>query len=223
MILGGVVGGTAGGDTMGSIFGDQMSYFQTDAWWRSDLWIVVMVFVAVGVFFGSFNMASSTAISRQGQTFQTTKLIPVATHRQLVAWVFPGISVSGVLWMITILFIGAFLQFSPGLMLAATIIGWISTYTVHMAGICVDMKYPTLTWTNETQAVKNSKSAMIGMFGSMGLAGIFVAFGFLFNSVTNGNSAITSSFLLLFALGLAVFFTWLAQKMASKLLQRVEI
>ncbi len=223
MILGGVVGGTAGGDTMGSIFGDQMSYFQTDAWWRSDLWIVVMVFVAVGVFFGSFNMASSTAISRQGQTFQTTKLIPVATHRQLVAWVFPGISVSGVLWMITILFIGAFLQFSPGLMLAATIIGWISTYTVHMAGICVDMKYPTLTWTNETQAVKNSKSAMIGMFGSMGLAGVFVAFGFLFNSVTNGNSAITSSFLLLFALGLAVFFTWLAQKMASKLLQRVEI
>ena len=85
------------------------------------------------------------------------------------------------------------------------------------------MKYPTLTWTNETQAVKNSKSAMIGMFGSMGLAGIFVAFGFLFNSVTNGNSAITSSFLLLFALGQAVFFTWLAQKIASKLLQRVEI
>ena len=223
MILGGIIGGTAGGAAMDSFFDDQIAYFLSDAWWRSDLWIVVMVFVAAGVFFGSFNMASSTAISRQGQTFQTTKLIPAAAHRQLIAWVFPGISVSGTLWLLTILVIGTFLKFSPLLILVAAIIGWNSTYMVQMAGICIDMKYPTLNWTRENQAVKNSKSAMIGMFGSMGLAGVFVAFGFLLNSVTNGNSAITSSFLLVLALGLTAFFTWLAQRMASELLERVEI
>jgi ABC-2 type transport system permease protein len=223
MILGGFVGGTAGGDSMGSLFGDQMAYLQTDAWWRSDLWIVVMVLVAAGIFFGSFNMASSTAISRQGQTFQTSKLIPAAPHRQLIAWVFPGISVSGLLWLLTILFIGTFLKFSPLLMLAATIIGWISCYTVQMAGICIDMKYPTLSWTSENQAVKNSKSAMIGMFGSMGLAGVVVALSFLLNAVTQGNSAITSAFMLAFALGLAGFFTWLARRMAAELFRHVEI
>ncbi|MDD2426991.1 MAG: hypothetical protein PHR78_00830 [Eubacteriales bacterium] len=223
MILGGVVGATSGGASMDALFGEQMVYFQTDAWWRSDLWIVMMVLIAVGIFFGSFNMASSTAISRQGQTFQINKLIPVSSHKQLIAWIFPGVSVSAVLWVITVLFIGSFLKFSWGLMLVAIVIGGISTYMVQMAGICIDMKYPTLTWTNETQAVKNSKSAMIGMFGSMGLAGVVVGLGFLLNSVSNGNSAVSSAVLLLLALGLTVFFTWLAQRMASKLFQRIEI
>ena len=108
-------------------------------------------------------------------------------------------------------------------MLAATIIGWISCYTVQMAGICIDMKYPTLSWTSENQAVKNSKSAMIGMFGSMGLAGVVVALSFLLNAVTQGNSAITSAFMLAFALGLAGFFTWLARRMAAELFRHVEI
>lgn len=223
MILGGVVGGTAGGDSMESLFGEQMKYFQTDAWWRSDLWVVIIVFIAVGIFFGSFNMASSTAISRQGQTFQISKLIPLASHKQLIAWVFPGISISSALWLISILFIGSFLQFTWPLMLLTIVVGWISTYIVQMGGLCIDMKYPTLSWTNETQAVKNSKSAIIGMFGSMGLAGIVVALGFLLNSVTNGNSAVTSATLLLFALGLALFFTCLAKRLASRLLQHVEI
>ena len=55
MILGGLIGGTAGGDSIDSLFGEQLAYFKTDAWWRSDLWVVMIVFIAVGIFFGSFN------------------------------------------------------------------------------------------------------------------------------------------------------------------------
>ncbi len=223
MILGGLIGGTAGGDSIDSLFGEQLAYFKTDAWWRSDLWVVMIVFIAVGIFFGSFNMASSTAISRQGQTFQISKLIPVASNKQMIAWVFPGIAISSILWLLSVLIIGSFLQFSWLLILVAVIVGWISTFTVQMGGLCIDMKYPTLNWTTEIQAVKNSKSAMIGMFGSMGLAGSIVALGFLVNSVTNGNSLITSTVLLLFTLGLALFFTYLAKRLAASLLQQLEI
>jgi flagellar biogenesis protein FliO len=94
---------------------------------------------------------------------------------------------------------------------------------VQVAGVCIDMKYPSLTWTNETQAVKNSKSSIIGMFGSMGLAGLVIGLGFLVNFLSKGNSIITSVSLLVISLGLTLFFTWLARRMARNLFKRVEI
>ena len=223
MILGFVVGGSASGTEFEQMLQQPQLYFQTDNWWRSDLWVVMMVLIAVGIFFGSFNMASSTAISRQGQTFQISKLIPVSSDKQLIAWLFPGTSISAAIWIVMLVLFGSYFSFSWPLLFLALFIGLVNTYMVQVAGVCIDMKYPSLTWTNETQAVKNSKSSIIGMFGSMGLAGLVIGLGFLVNFLSKGNSIITSVSLLVISLGLTLFFTWLARRMARNLFKRVEI
>ncbi len=223
MILGFVVGGSASGAEFEQMLQQPKLYFQTDNWWRSDLWVVMMVLIAVGIFFGSFNMSSSTAISRQGQTFQISKLIPVSSDKQLISWLFPGTFISAAIWFVMLVLFASYFSFSWPLLLLALFIGLVNTYMVQVAGVCIDMKYPSLNWTNETQAVKNSKSSIIGMFGSMGLAGLVIGLGFLINYLSNRNSIITSVCLLFISLGLTLFFTWLARRMARNLFKRVEI
>jgi ABC-2 type transport system permease protein len=139
--------------------------------------VIVLVFLAIGIFITASNMITSTAISREGRNLFFMKYIPVEYGKQLLAKVLAGAAMGlvGILIMVPVaLYLIGIKPYVAAIGLAASIPG---IFFSSIIGLIVDVAMPKLNWDTEQKAVKQNFNGVIAIFGSMGLGALIVFLG----------------------------------------------
>ena len=146
--------------------------------------IIFMVALSVGLFLGSMNMISTTAISREGQNLYFMKMIPMDFMMQLHAKAMSGILFSVLGLVITLAIILFFVSLKPLIILGILIFSLISILFINYFGLLVDVIRPKLVWESEQGAVKQNLNALFTFIPAMAINFliIFLVFKGYFNS-----------------------------------------
>ena len=117
---------------------------------------------------------TSSMISLEGKTFNILKSLPIKPSKIILSKVY-----TAVLIMIPIILIGdliVFIKFQFNILeiLMILIASVILPLVAEMMGIIVNLKYPKMNASNDTEVVKQSTSSMIAVLGGMILTGITI-------------------------------------------------
>ena len=127
----------------------------------------IMVLFAVGVcMLLGMNDMTAASVSLEGRSLWIMQMLPVDTHKMLMAKAAVQIILSGAASLICSLCIIAVVK--PGLYDAVIFILLVLIYTVALSffGLVLNLKRPNLTWTSETAPIKQSLAVTMALFGS---------------------------------------------------------
>ena len=127
------------------------------------------------------------------------------------------------IWLILTLGLTVFLSASWFFGLIVFFTAWLNAYLVQMTGFYTDMVFHLLDWTNEIQAVKNTKGALVTSLGMFAYLGLLTGFSFLVLRLSGGRSAVTAVSIFLFALIFSIWISFLVVKRAGRLFRAIDI
>ncbi|TYQ16462.1 UNVERIFIED_CONTAM: ABC-2 type transport system permease protein [Acetivibrio alkalicellulosi] len=132
--------------------------------------------LAVMILTSSMNIVASTSLSREGQCFWISKIIPVSPRQQILSKFYHGIAIS----LAGIVFIGllmvVFLNVSILKLPVLFIIALMSSAIITILDLIIDLINPKLNWTNPHEAVKTNLNGLFGLIISMGYFGFITVF-----------------------------------------------
>ncbi|MGI6508116.1 MAG: putative ABC transporter permease subunit [Saccharofermentanales bacterium] len=191
--------------------------------WQDSIWIIVLIVGGIAAFFSGTALLSASAISRQGATFNISKIIPVPLRTQVLAWLTPGFTLLTAIWIIITVALAIFLRMPLSLALLVFAVALINSYSMQLLGFWVDMKSPLLTWSNEIEAVKNTRAGTVSSLGDFAYIGISVGFAFLVRKLATGNNLVVGIAVIALYVLVAVILTFLVTRTARRLFQTVEL
>ncbi len=157
------------------------------------------------------NLITASSVSLEGETLWLVRSLPVGTDRIFYAKILLHITVTAVPALLCTLVLSILLKL--GLWLTAFVCLACVSFVLltAVAGLVINLKFPNLHWTNEVAAVKQSLSALAGMFLGFGLVALLVGGYFLFGKYLPaiGYLAIVSGILLVAA---ALLWVWLKKR-----------
>ncbi|MDR3071968.1 MAG: hypothetical protein LBU41_00560 [Clostridiales Family XIII bacterium] len=133
---------------------------------------------------GVFNILSASLISLEGKSLWIAKSIPVPIRTIITSKVCTHLIVSGLPCLVAS--ICAIIAFADGVTDCLIILlpPQVASALMAVCGVAVNLNHPKLEWTNEIYAVKQGASAMITMFGAMGLVvGLSLVYAILLQSI----------------------------------------
>ncbi|MBR6252944.1 MAG: hypothetical protein IKR04_03805 [Clostridia bacterium] len=137
------------------------------------------VYLAILIGLSFMTSITSSSISLEGKTFNISKSLPVKEDKMLLAKVLMSdiITIPAVL-ICDIIFL---FSFEVSILDAVLIIlaSFIAPSIAAVFGLIVNLKYPKMNASSDTEVVKQSTSSMVAVFGGMFLAGVFVAITFV--------------------------------------------
>lgn len=125
--------------------------------------LVISIGVIIVGFLCIMNMASPTAVSREGKDSYFSKFIPVPYRLQVISKLLPGLFLSFVALVITLVLTVFLFKIEPFALIAIFVISLISIAAFNMLGLFVDILFPKLDWDDETAAVKRNMNVGIQM------------------------------------------------------------
>lgn len=128
-----------------------------------------------GLLFASFNLTSSTALSREGKNYTFMKYIPVSYKIQMLAKISSGIIFSLLMMIFTF---GFAIYLFPYLPLHYYIIMIISSIVAlvffNFIALILDFIHPKLIWDNEAEAVKQNFFSMFSMLIAIAICALLI-------------------------------------------------
>lgn len=121
------------------------------------------------LFVGSMTSISSSSISLEGKTMNITKSLPIKEKTILNSKIITCFMIElPFLLFSSILF---FIKFRPSLLyiILILLIDLLTIFISANIGLIVNLKYPKMNFTNDTEVVKQSMSSMISVFVGMGI------------------------------------------------------
>lgn len=159
----------------------------------------------------AMNDMAAPSISLEGKSLWLLQALPVAPRRILHA----KLSVQLLLTFIPALFCcicaEIVLPYSALESLLVLLLPLVYVIFSALFSLCVGLKLPNLTWTNELAPIKQGASVMLAVFGGMGYA-IVLAGGFLLGGYHMGTIAYLSIFTLLTAVASLLLYLWLRNR-----------
>lgn len=122
--------------------------------------------IAVFALVFSPTLTSSIAISsvaREGMTFWENKLIPVSSKTQVLARFLFSMLLNLPIGIVTAIVLGIMLEISLWPLVFGILAGVGYVMFFNSVDHLLDLRFPNLQWTNEMQAVKNSKGIAISV------------------------------------------------------------
>jgi ABC-2 type transport system permease protein len=183
----------------------------------------LMLFAGVvcsGFISSSMNSVCCTAISREGENFNTLKYFPVSIIKQLDAKIAAGV----ILCMISNLLMVTLITFVLNLPLYITTLLVVcsipSTVTTCIMGMLFDLRKPKLHWDNEQQAVKQNMNVVYNMLAAVIMAVMVVAVftGLIFTPLRDW---IIVSLLVTLCSAVAVLLYFLLKKRSNKMIEKI--
>ena len=142
--------------------------------------LAYLIVLVIGVFFTSFSLAASTAISREGNNAWVMKAIPVSYFKQINVKVFFA-SVLDLLGVVIIATIPICLLKIPLYYAACVLIPLtIIIFIINYINILMDLKRPRIKWNEESVAVKQNLNTFISILLTMTISGVLGIIAFLF-------------------------------------------
>ena len=128
-----------------------------------------VIFYFFILFVGVMTSISSSSISLEGKTMNITKSLPISEKMILQSKILTCFAIELPFIMFSdILF---FIMFKPSLsyIILITILSFVVILLTACIGLIANLKYPKMNASNDTEVVKQSMSAMIGVFSGMGI------------------------------------------------------
>jgi ABC-2 type transport system permease protein len=175
----------------------------------------VALFAVILAFFGSANSLSASLVSLEGRNLWIVKSVPVPERTILRSKILAHLISSSLPCL--------FASVCAGTVLAASLTDWLLLLIVPQTiialnavmGLMLNLHFPKLDWTNEIYVVKQGISAMITMFGSMGiLIGLGLLYMFVLAAVLSITAYLWVCGALFFAAG-ACAYAWLMKNGAK--------
>ncbi len=142
--------------------------------------IIAMLLAVIVCAVASMNMISAASVSLEGENLWIARSMPVRTEMILLAKASFHFLATAIPALFAAVFLGIYYRLGVGYTLAAvTVVVAFSAYAAFF-GLLVNLKMPNLHWTNELVAVKQSFSAVVGMFTEWGALLLLVGGYFLF-------------------------------------------
>lgn len=126
----------------------------------------MMILFAAGVcMLSSMNDMAAASVSLEGRSLWIMQMLPVDTHKILMAKAAVQMILSGAASLICSLCIIVVVK--PGVYEAAIFLLLVLIYTAasSLFGLVLNLKRPNLTWTSETAPVKQSMAVTVALFG----------------------------------------------------------
>lgn len=128
-----------------------------------------LLFYTIILFAGMLTSITSSSISLEGKTINITKSLPVSEKTILNSKILMALTIELPFILISIiLFI---IKFTPNITYTISLIllGLIVPTLTAIIGLLVNLKYPKLNFSSDTEVVKQSLSSMISIFTGMGI------------------------------------------------------
>lgn len=135
------------------------------------------VFVGLGglalmILASSMNIVSSTAVSREGQTFWISKVIPVSPKLQVMAKLIHGLVISFMGILIIGIIMAAVLKYPLIKLPILVILAIMGALVIIILDLIIDLIHPKLDWTNPHEAVKTNLNGLFGLIAAMLFMGV---------------------------------------------------
>ncbi len=130
------------------------------------------IFIQLIIFVGCMTSITSSSISLEGKSFNITKSLPVKAEKILLSKIIMSNVITLPLMILSdLIFIIRFkLSFvDTSLILAFTFI--VPTFTAIL-GLIINLKYPKMNASSDTEVVKQSMSTMLSVFAGMAIFAI---------------------------------------------------
>ncbi|NLJ40190.1 MAG: hypothetical protein GX352_01050 [Clostridiales bacterium] len=138
---------------------------------------LIFVFIVLGImiFGSSMNMISCTSLSREGNTFWISKMIPAPPGKQILSKLLHSniLSLAGQI----IIAITAFFVWDIAIyrLIIIILIGGLANNLINILDLMVDVLRPKMEWNNPQEAIKQNLNVLFGVlisFFVIGLLGI---------------------------------------------------
>lgn len=133
-----------------------LSMRQLDIGKYSLTFLFVAICSGAAAFFSVMNMASATAVSREGKNIDVSRYIPVPYRTQVRAKLIPGLLLSLVSLILTLVPAGIIFRIAPLSIGAIFFVCAAALAGFNAFGLYVDVTSPKLDWEDENAAVKNN-------------------------------------------------------------------
>lgn len=123
--------------------------------------------IGLMLFTAGMNLVASTSLSREGNTFWISKLIPVPAKQQVTAKLLLSCIVSASGIIITGIIMLALFKLSPVWVAGALIVGLLGSVPMAAISLLIDIFHPKLVWNSEQEAIKQNMNGVLGMLLSL--------------------------------------------------------
>jgi ABC-2 type transport system permease protein len=124
------------------------------------------------LFTAGMSVVAPTSLSREGQTFWISKIIPVSPGNQVTAKLLLSVSISFIGILITGVIFAVYFKFSIVRVLIMLVLGLLGSVPLAALGLLFDVLRPKLEWTNPQEAVKQNLNAIFGILASILVIGV---------------------------------------------------
>ena len=165
------------------------------------------------IIFGSFmSSITSSLISLEGKSLMILKILPVNPIKIIMAKVYTAIIIMLPFILVGDVLLIVYFKYSILMILLVLIASLIIPTTAELLGIIVNLKYPKLNATNDTEIVKQSTSSFISVLAGMMICGISIYGIFKLLIAKINIYIIMLGILLLFTIILLLFYIFIKKK-----------
>ncbi|MDR2043339.1 MAG: hypothetical protein LBQ15_03045 [Clostridium sp.] len=173
------------------------------------------LFAAILAFLSCADVLSASLVSLEGKSLWIVKSLPVSAQSVLRAKVLTHLLSSSLPCLFSAVCVGAAFAESLADWLLILFVPQTMVALIAVMGLAVNLHFPKFDWTNEIYVVKQGMSAMLTIFGSMGL---LVGLGLLYFFLVSAVVSVTAYFWIcgaLFAAVGACVYGWLMKSGAK--------
>lgn len=128
--------------------------------------------LALMLFTSGINIVASTSVSREGNSFWISKMIPVSPGHQVLSKLLHSSSVSLIGLVVTAILLVSFAGFAILRTLVLMCIGMLGATLIAALSLIIDVLRPKLEWTNPQEAVKQNFNCFLGILIAFLVLGI---------------------------------------------------
>lgn len=118
----------------------------------------------------------SASISREGQTFWISKMIPVSPRIQVLSKILHSAAISLIGVLATGLVLIFLLKFSVLRVVILLLLGIMGAFLLVIYSLMIDVLHPKLFWTNPQEAVKQNLNGLFGLLLTLLILVVLAAF-----------------------------------------------
>jgi ABC-2 type transport system permease protein len=167
------------------------------------------------------NSIASSSISREGNSFQYMKVIPLSYKTQIKIKIISSIIVSYIALFLTIIVLSIIYKFGFVNTLLYLLLSFISVVFISTLGVFLDTVNPKLVWDDEINALRGNHNVFINMAFSILISGVLLGIIFLLKYLNiDIVFAYIISFILVISFAITTYF--IAMKYGSKNIERIE-
>lgn len=123
--------------------------------------------LGIVLFTAGMNLVASTSLSREGQTFWMSKMIPVQPRVQIMAKFLQAYSVAFLGVLVPVIMLAVFFKFTLFRISIIFVLGLLGSIPLTALNLLIDVLRPKLVWTNPQEAIKQNLNGLLGMLISI--------------------------------------------------------